>query len=484
MAYSRQFIVCDYKIENHLLSSFVTFNCGDYYTYIHPTCEFERLSSGNRHIILFGYLLNASNPLMDNNGNLKLIFENNQTIDEIIKATHKMCGRWAIFYQDINGAYLFNDASGLKQVFFSKIEGKKAFSSSENLIADIFNLKISTNVRMNFLKPLGKHIGVWWPGIETPFEEVKALIPDFFINLRTLDTIRFWPEKKVVIPKSSFEIFNKIDTLLKGYYKSLFNNYNAVLGLTGGLDSRVNLAYCKPYLSKVNCSTFYYDSDTNEEDFRIPLKIAEAYSLNYTLFKPVGVPTIEFTELFNKNSSLKNDFFLNYNYVGFCNMTHGSKFIGGVVNEVARSKYWYRPYNYKPKDISNLTFMGENNFSVKAFEIWLKMSKNVKRDFNISIEDLFLIEQKLGRWHGMLRAESDFIHDTFEPFNSREIFYLALCLPKKHRAKGLNELNIFLLNHNWPELFEIPSPSFYKPKKKPLYERMKEIAKVLYYLIK
>lgn len=81
----------------------------------------------------------------------------------------------------------------------------------------------------------------------------------------------------------------------------------------------------------------------------------------------------------------------------------------------------------------------------------------------------------------MLKGESDFLHDTFEPFNCRNLLFFILSIETKHKGKGFNEPYAYFYNQNWPELLTIPSSSFKPPRKKSLKTHVYEWMKWVYY---
>lgn len=481
LVFSRQFLISEVKNTSPVLENFEVLNFDSLFVYVHPECELTYVKKNEQEILLLGYALNTLKPEQNNKACVEDIIASSKNIAELTENTNSFNGRWVIVYKDPSGIYIFNDATGLKQVFYSTINGIKTLSSSENLIAEVHQLTVSQEVKTEFFKPMKDHVGWWWPGKSTPYKEVEALIPNHYLNFQTQEVRRFWPNKKIKFIKPVLPAYEQVDSLLKDSFKAFFNRYRGNLALTGGIDSRLNLAYCKPYLDKTQCSTFYYESEKDKEDFEIPKLIAKRFNLNYKLYKAAIQPDKEFIEFYNRNSSLKNTFFCDFNYTGFLNFPKDQKYIGGVLNEIIRAKFWYRPFDYRPKDIANMTYMGENKFSEVEFEFWLKHALEAKKKYNTKTEDLFLIEQKLGRWNAMLKGESDFLHDTFEPFNCRNLLFFILSIETKHKGKGFNEPYAYFYNQNWPELLTIPSSSFKPPRKKSLKTHVYEWMKWVYY---
>ena len=84
----------------------------------------------------------------------------------------------------------------------------------------------------------------------------------------------------------------------------------------------------------------------------------------------------------------------------------------------------------------------------------------------------------------MLKGESDIVHDTFESFNVRNLMFLFLSIPTKHKGKGFNAPYTYLYEKNWPELLDVHSPSLKPPRKKPIKIHVYEWMKWVYYFFK
>ena len=64
------------------------------------------------------------------------------------------------------------------------------------------------------------------------------------------------------------------------------------------------------------------------------------------------------------------------------------------------------------------------------------------------------LEHRMAAWHSLVLLESDIAFDTIAIINSREIFNLAMSIPKEVRIK--NELINAIINMNCPSLLDIP----------------------------
>src|SRR5699024_12460323 len=101
--------------------------------------------------------------------------------------------------------------------------------------------------------------------LETAFNELKSLIPNFYFDYNTKKQVRFFPrENNKYNDLAEEEKFQLIERFWKEQLRHFINKYNnVVFSLTGGGDSRFSLALSKEYLDKIQFFTY---AATTDED--------------------------------------------------------------------------------------------------------------------------------------------------------------------------------------------------------------------------
>src|SRR6056297_769091 len=120
-AFKRQFIISGSTIKNEYVGSFNYLKLAQFYVYYHSDCEYSYYETNEEKIVLFGYALHCDYPDMDNDEIVKKLIATSKNINELSEATYPLGGRWAIMYQNPHDTYFLNDATGLKQLFYSKV---------------------------------------------------------------------------------------------------------------------------------------------------------------------------------------------------------------------------------------------------------------------------------------------------------------------------------------------------------------------------
>ena len=116
LVFRRQFLFSSKPTVKLKDWQFLTVN--DRYLYVHPDCELTHLETGGKRFILIGYFLN---PHQEGMGNLQILrsFEACETVEQITQKLFPLVGRFVLFVQKEEDFYIFNDACGLKTVYYT-----------------------------------------------------------------------------------------------------------------------------------------------------------------------------------------------------------------------------------------------------------------------------------------------------------------------------------------------------------------------------
>ncbi|WFO15294.1 hypothetical protein M601_015900 [Cellulophaga baltica 4] len=87
---------------------------------------------------------------------------------------------------------------------------------------------------------------------------------------------------------------------------------------------------------------------------------------------------------------------------------------------------------------------------------WYDEVKDSNTNKGYNILDLFHWEVSTGSWQSQSQLEWDLVHDTFTPFNNRELLDLMLHIDTKYRSKPNYTLYKDTMNMLWPEVLLEP----------------------------
>jgi len=102
--------------------------------------------------------------------------------------------------------------------------------------------------------------------------------------------------------------------------------------------------------------------------------------------------------------------------------------------------------------IQSIGFKKAYPYLKREIEDWLITARDVAKEQNISIMDLFYWEQRMGNWGGMFLAEQDIAVEGFMPFNNRKLILIALGVEEKYRCGPNHVLHKKLIENMWREL--------------------------------
>lgn len=151
-----------------------------------------------------------------------------------------LSGRFALLLLSPRGMVVLNDAFGARSVFHSAQGG---IASHAALLAHAFGIRRRADVASFVRSPFYARRRVkYLPGHATVYEGVWALIPNHALDTSTGRQHRYWPRARLAA--STLDAF--IDHFLQ-YLAALIEFLRStgripVIGITGGIDSRVLLA--------------------------------------------------------------------------------------------------------------------------------------------------------------------------------------------------------------------------------------------------
>lgn len=437
----------------------------NYYLFAHPNLTVENVQNDTVSVCLIGYILDPDNPKASSADVIKSIIDNvNQGVD-LFKAIENLGGRFVLIFKDSRQIKLIHDAAGLRQVFYSDSNKHDELwcASQPNHIAKIFDIEMDHRA-VDFITYFqNKDKEYWWPGDSSPYDSIKRLLPNHYLDLLDGRAIRFWPKQKpnrIRLDEAILTISNTLSRMIE----SAAHRFDLSLGLSAGWDSRLMLSASKTVAEKIRFYTgIKVDFDVTHPDIAIPTQLATKLGLNHHLFHVLPNATSEFAEVFNQQTPFAHQTRLAPLYTHL--KDYGRKRVGttGNVSEIARC--YYRPFIPTKKITSDFLIKAtgaNHSFAQEHYHKWIKSTNNF-RFYNIL--DLFYWEQRIGSWFAQNCLEFDTAWlDIFIPFNNRKLLTDMLSVSEHHRKGPSYRLYVRLMKHLWPEVLSYPINP-HKPKK-------------------
>jgi len=426
----------------------------------HPDLQLIDFNGRNFRFVLLGYLLDPYHPDRDNHQVLADVDNKAGDFPGLCEQLYDKSGHYILFAYHGERGIVLNDAGGLKQVYYHRdADGKTWFTSHAAMLANQLSLPISEEADHFIHSPkYKKKLEPWFPADTSPYSGVKRLIPNHYLDLDTLEQVRFWPLiklKRYSLKKGT----HLVGDLIKGTCQAGFNLFPAALTLTGGYDSRVVLAGCRDFADKMEVFSMIYRQLTEKsEDLMIAGNIAGANQLNYRYFKCDQEIPADFLELYQRSTEGYKTDWMNLVYARFTNISPDKVIFKGNIAEAIRCDFWpdgMYPVEVTVETLVDASVLGDDPFVYAAMERWMREAKPFER-FGYKLLDLFAWEIEAGSWQAMSHSIFGLANEEFSPFGNRKLLDISLGVHKRHRCWPNIQLEQEVVKYLWPDLAKSP----------------------------
>lgn len=425
----------------------------------HPDLTITQLTKKEGSLTLLGYMIDTEGNHQNDKDILNQLLTEKRCATDLIKSTFKFCGNWILIFKGKNKTFLFHDCVGARSVYYTDINKTENLwvASQPSLIALAIKLYEDPKAVDFIMTQKTKTNDYWWPGEKSPYTEIKALLPNHFLDLSDGKVYRYWPDKNIKILNEN-EAVEKISKRLQSTMYAATQRFDIALALSGGLDSRVILAASKNIKDKICVYNGKRpEMSKNHPDIVIPQRLTKRCNIEYHYIPQ----TLDIEEEFAKAYFLNAPHVFNQILPGLqAELKYfGQKKVGATGNilEVARFGYKvFNPEHQKPSGeyLAKITKMKGSSFACEAFQNWLNKLGNT---FNLNIYDLFHWEQRDGRWlsNNCLVFPMAWKEVLF-PFNCRQLLIEFLSVSGSERMPVEYRFFKKLIQYMWPELLSEP----------------------------
>ncbi len=456
LAYRRQFV-----LSPQPLAEFATWNSmkiGDHAHLIaHPDLNLLQVQGAGNSLTLLGYILDARHPDSDDRTVLEALLPrlcSEGEPAELLQAVNHLGGRWILIVENGADIWVLNDALAQRQVYYNSpsVPGQVWCASQPRILAEFLGLEPS--VRSAQFVEKQKQAGqleYWFPNDTSPYEAIKLLLPNHYLNLATGKPERFWPRenigrvsiRKAVKPAAS---------LLRGQMKSAANRFPLEILITAGWDSRTVLAATKDLQGDIRYYTFV-DEGTNPADIEVPAKLLPKLGRSHNILRIPGKSETPFKERYLRNVAAAHETWVPVAEAlsTFCRPS--ALRVSGSGSETVRQQLRPHVTDGVTAEILAGFAKARQEFAVDEFGRWLA---GVPKNCDIGILDLFYWEQKCGQWLAVGQTEWDLVGESFAPFNCRELLALLLPVAERYRVPPHYKLYRAFIRHLWPAVLSEP----------------------------
>lgn len=461
--YVGQFLLGNRKIDfqshwcTYLVAGLLTLSA-------HPDLSVFQVNSEDkrRQLTLVGELMDPRSPELDNESILLRLLGRFASRGDLVKATASLGGRWILIGMNGDDVFLFHDALGLRQVFHSDVRLTEDLwvMSQPGIGFDALGFGIDAEARA-FIDSFAfrSDAEYRWPGAASPARELKRLLPNHSLDLRTGEAERYWP----VGPLQRIPAADAVDTLavlLPGLVQAVARRHRIALSLTAGIDSRLMLAAARELTDRIDCVTVRQAKMPDDHaDIVVPAALLARLNLRHQIIRAPAAMSADFSRYFKRNVFLAHDHY-GPDAEAARLYNNGTRVaLTGSGAEVGRCPFRNDISNPDRKhirahELARLQRMGIEPFAVKSFESWLM---DAQERYDMKLLDLFDWEQGHGSWLAMTQLEFDTAwRDIFTPYNSREILTTLLGVEESQRCSPNYRIFRTLIARLWPELLQVP----------------------------
>jgi len=357
----------------------------------------------------------------------------------------------AAFLRGVAGTYVLLHATASEVTVYTDPAGMLAAFRGHGRVASTPSL----------LGPLERDTGLdaafpfqpgndWYPGDLTPFLGVRAVRANHALAVEADTSWRFWPVEES--PRIDLrEAVERLATVLRRNVAATAEQGVAVCSVTGGRDSRVNVAASREHLDEVAFFTLRREGKVTC-DMEIAGELARAGGLDHRVVTAAPPPpwlTALYDEM-TRGLSIGS----RRELIGGVNRLAGPDriHISGLLGELAQAIYWpvRAPSEVRSRDILK-HFLASPPPVTGAFEGWLASVPDLSP---ATIYNLAYLEQRTGRHASVGETASTLFYDAVTPYCSREVFELICGSPTASQFEG--RIPLHLVEEMWPDLAAVP----------------------------
>ena len=458
LLYRRQFLLARQPVS--VLNDWGQLQVGKYCLHVHPDLKITVVCDSTKTLTMLGYLFDPASYQSSDQDILYTILGKTKDFGSLILALKPYAGRYIVFYQDNVSLNLLQDALSLREVYYCQSENLVVCGSQPNLLARFSNPKIQDSTDPELLDFVRNHLprvrnGRLWVGDGTPYEAVKHLLPNHYLDLTRLETHRYWPNTQLKKLELN-EAVSKCAAFLQGAMKAAAHRYPLMLALTAGEDSRVLLAASKEISSSVYFFINKHDKlNDHSPDIRVPKEICRRIGTPFNIHKYSKNVPEEFKRIFRDSTFYSQDILLPVIYNVY-HKQHSEKLNILGVGEVGRTKFFDEPKSLSPYYLAYMLHYRKSWYAVRECEFWLQQAKPVAHYYGLNTMTLFWWEVLIGNWGAVGNSESDIAIEEFDPYNSHLLYETFLSIDAKYRTFKDNILFKELIRFMWPQLLDMP----------------------------
>jgi len=418
-------------------------------------------SCGSVSITVIGYIVDGRSPELDTPAIIEQLASALDSAADVFALTAPLGGRWIMIVDTAEATIAFTDPIGFRQLVFTTAGSDLVLASQPALIAEELDLAPWDAAVEGFVaQQVRRDFEFWWPGDATLYENVRQLIPNHYLDLRTRDVHRFWPTGELEDVTDFAEAASRLGALLQGQVSAAARHFELAHAITAGLDSRMILAASKDVAAAVHYyTTVMYEMTDSADDVTISRRLLGRLGQAHHVLHSRNSMDSNFGADFATMAAPSHQCWGEVTNGMLDGYPDGKVTMHGAGGEIGR--FFYYQHADHPAEVTLDTLVAKARMPdsplVRAtLQRWLEGAESASQMSKVPLLDLFYWEQRGGRWASGAQTELDIVHETFAPFNHREYIELILAVPQVQRRAPDQAILRNIIAELWPEALSEP----------------------------
>lgn len=422
-------------------------------------------------VIIIGFCVDAFGELEKDKIPQKLLsrFKADKDVQSVYYYCDRFAGKYVILFRHMRYVYVWGDATCSVQINYSFDCGTFCASSVDNLVALHMGYRLSDySSKLRSGAPFDQAL----PNDTTMFDEVKALLPNHYLDVSKMASVRVM-RNITDNERKTDEIVRKSSILIKNIVNEYRKSYTLLCPLTSGYDSRVVFSFLSEKDKNLQCYTFFHPKFLEKTgDVWVPREICKTFSLPHSLIPDVTAPQEYVKAIGTVIGSYHSINTINLAYTYLSSFRGKALVNGDIIDQIGKSLIG----NSVPSFLATTQFLfckmhNRNKLVKKEVATYLREIQSSGERSNIF--DLFAIEQRCARW----ATQSSMIYSvcgisSLNIFNCQRIIELWMTVDRKQRKNAALHLrylkerdirlldfpfnpgnSILLLKKTWPSFY-------------------------------
>ena len=439
-----------------------TVSCvNNFFVHTHPDLNLSRASCRDGSVLLLGDVFDPNNITANNQNITQNLADNLSGFEDFELLSKRLNGRWVCIISIGEQLRVYPDALITHPIYYTgsvASDDDVWLGTQPGLLAEYCGIRKDNE----FILKHDKYSWIgWWPGELAPYQCVKKLLANHYLDLNRNVAKRYWPKTNIA-PIPLTEAATKIADILGKTIKAISHRSPLFISLTGGWDSRMLFACSDSEDPRIKFLNRRFPLMAHH-DISIPEKLVKRANSTLKILRLNDEDLVnpEILELYKRNTgymtwhelSLIHSSNRHVDDSHFVLQGHGGEcfrfVIGGAEFERLHNKGKLTLAHYA-------MFAGseENQLIIDELSRWF--DHDWPTDVDIYPPSLIENECLFGSWSSLICTANNMFGPSITPFNSGEIIETGFGVDIKHRMSPSYDLAREICRAAKPWVLELP----------------------------